>query len=98
MNELSGIQCPTLFCGGQTIVADSRPTGKHGSAIRRRRKCTRCLTRFTTFEVKESALADSEHVFEAASSFRKLRKLNFEDWELVNELIDRLHKDSSDGN
>ncbi len=42
------MRCP--FCGNQdTQVKDSRPT-EDNSAIRRRRQCTNCGARFTTFE------------------------------------------------
>ncbi len=42
------MRCP--FCGfTDTQVKDSRPT-EDGSAIRRRRVCTECNGRFTTFE------------------------------------------------
>lgn len=42
------MRCP--FCGNEdTQVKDSRPTDDH-SAIRRRRQCTNCGARFTTFE------------------------------------------------
>ena len=42
------MHCP--FCGAEdTQVKDSRPT-EEGSAIRRRRACTGCGARFTTFE------------------------------------------------
>jgi transcriptional repressor NrdR len=42
------MRCP--FCGAEdTQVKDSRPT-EEGAAIRRRRACTNCGARFTTFE------------------------------------------------
>jgi len=42
------MRCP--FCGAEdTQVKDSRPT-EEGAAIRRRRACTGCGARFTTFE------------------------------------------------
>ena len=42
------MRCP--FCGNEdTQVKDSRPTDDN-SAIRRRRQCTNCGARFTTFE------------------------------------------------
>jgi transcriptional repressor NrdR len=42
------MKCP--FCGSEdTQVKDSRPA-EDGSAIRRRRHCTNCGARFTTFE------------------------------------------------
>lgn len=42
------MRCP--FCGAEdTQVKDSRPT-EEGAAIRRRRSCTNCGARFTTFE------------------------------------------------
>lgn len=42
------MRCP--FCGNEdTQVKDSRPT-EDGAAIRRRRFCSACASRFTTFE------------------------------------------------
>src|SRR5919199_1602663 len=42
------MRCP--FCGNEdTQVKDSRPTDDN-AAIRRRRQCTNCGARFTTFE------------------------------------------------
>jgi len=46
------MKCP--FCGFiEDKVIDSRPTDE-GSAIRRRRECTKCSKRFTTYEKVES--------------------------------------------
>ncbi|WP_024831387.1 transcriptional regulator NrdR [Ruminiclostridium josui] len=46
------MKCP--FCGFiEDKVIDSRPTDE-GSAIRRRRECTKCNRRFTTYEKVES--------------------------------------------
>ena len=42
------MRCP--FCGStDTQVKDSRPA-EDGAAVRRRRECTRCGVRFTTYE------------------------------------------------
>lgn len=44
--------CP--FCGNDNDrVIDSRPTDE-GTSIRRRRECTKCLKRYTTYEKVES--------------------------------------------
>ena len=46
------MKCP--YCGYiEDKVIDSRPTDE-GSAIRRRRECSKCLKRFTTYEKVES--------------------------------------------
>ncbi len=46
------MKCP--FCGFEdSRVIDSRPTDE-GSRIRRRRECTSCGKRFTTYEIVES--------------------------------------------
>jgi len=46
------MKCP--YCGFvEDKVIDSRPTDE-GSAIRRRRECSSCLNRFTTYEKVES--------------------------------------------
>ncbi len=37
-------------CGGETYVADSRPTTDN--SLRRRRICSSCARRFTTYEVE----------------------------------------------
>lgn len=41
------------ICGGPTTVLDSRPSS---SGIRRRRRCKRCDSRWTTYERKEEAV------------------------------------------
>jgi transcriptional repressor NrdR len=48
------MHCPLCDCS-DTRVIDSRPT-EGGSAIRRRRECTECGYRFTTYERREAAL------------------------------------------
>ncbi len=46
------MKCP--YCGHtDSRVVDSRPTDE-GERIRRRRECTKCLKRFTTYEVIEN--------------------------------------------
>lgn len=46
------MKCP--FCGfEESKVIDSRPTDE-GERIRRRRECTKCAKRFTTYEVIEN--------------------------------------------
>jgi transcriptional repressor NrdR len=46
------MQCP--FCGNdEDRVIDSRPT-RNGKAIRRRRECTGCSRRYTTYEAPEN--------------------------------------------
>ena len=46
------MKCP--YCGFfEDRVIDSRPTDE-GSSIRRRRECSKCLKRFTTYEKVES--------------------------------------------
>ena len=46
------MKCP--FCGyEESKVIDSRPTDE-GERIRRRRECTKCAKRFTTYEIIES--------------------------------------------
>ena len=46
------MKCP--FCGcDESKVIDSRPTDE-GERIRRRRECTSCQKRFTTYEIIES--------------------------------------------
>ena len=56
------MRCP--FCGTEdTQVKDSRPT-EEGAAIRRRRSCTVCGARFTTFErvqLRELTVVKSEN-------------------------------------
>lgn len=48
------MRCP--FCGAQdTKVVDSRLVGD-GDQVRRRRRCSRCDERFTTFETAELSL------------------------------------------
>lgn len=45
------MRCPFCGCDDQKVL-DSRPA-REGEAIRRRRECTRCGRRFTTFEEPE---------------------------------------------
>ena len=46
------MKCP--YCGHmEDKVIDSRPT-EEGSAIRRRRECIKCNSRFTTYEKVET--------------------------------------------
>ena len=46
------MKCP--YCGhDDDRVIDSRPTDE-GTSIRRRRECTQCLKRYTTYEKVES--------------------------------------------
>ena len=46
------MKCP--FCGNdEDKVVDSRPTDE-GLSIRRRRECTKCGSRFTTYEKVET--------------------------------------------
>lgn len=46
------MRCP--FCGfEESKVIDSRPTDE-GERIRRRRECTQCAKRFTTYEIVEN--------------------------------------------
>jgi len=45
------VECP--FCGAEdTRVVDSRPA-EGGAAVRRRRECSECGNRFTTYERRE---------------------------------------------
>lgn len=46
-SSLLGLVCPR--CGGRCFVVDSSSVAK-GAAIRRRRQCTDCRERVTTFE------------------------------------------------
>lgn len=48
------MRCPE--CKGDAQVADSRRT-KGGAAVRRRRECTACGFKFTTYEVVDSSLS-----------------------------------------
>src|SRR5690606_20782491 len=47
LGTLVEMQCPT--CNGDTRVLESR-AAEGGAAVRRRRECTECGRRFTTFE------------------------------------------------
>ena len=46
------MRCPFCSCEDSKVI-DSRPTDE-GERIRRRRECTSCQKRFTTYEVIES--------------------------------------------
>jgi len=43
------MQCPSCHAPADTVVTDSR-ANPAGTAIRRRRECQTCHTRFTTYE------------------------------------------------
>ena len=47
------MKCPYCFYFDSKVI-DSRPTDE-GARIRRRRECLKCLKRFTTYEVVETA-------------------------------------------
>lgn len=47
------MRCPRCGCEESKVI-DSRPSDNH-VAIRRRRECTRCGTRFTTYERREES-------------------------------------------
>ena len=47
----SNMRCPKCGCEESKVI-DSRPSENH-EAIRRRRECVRCSTRFTTYERRE---------------------------------------------
>ncbi len=71
------MRCP--FCGHEdSQVKDSRPS-EDGSAIRRRRECTKCDARFTTFErvqLRELTVVkadNSRQPFERDKLLRSLR-------------------------
>jgi transcriptional repressor NrdR len=70
------MRCP--FCGNEdTQVKDSRPT-EDNSAIRRRRQCTNCGARFTTFErvqLRELTVVKSTGKREAFDRDKLLRSM-----------------------
>jgi transcriptional repressor NrdR len=70
------MRCP--FCGNEdTQVKDSRPT-EDNSAIRRRRQCTNCGARFTTFErvqLRELTVVKSNGKREAFDRDKLLRSM-----------------------
>ena len=70
------MRCP--FCGNDdTQVKDSRPT-EDNSAIRRRRQCTNCAARFTTFErvqLRELTVIKSDGQREAFDREKLLRSM-----------------------
>ena len=71
------MRCP--FCGSvDTRVVDSR-AAREGRSIRRRRRCSRCDERFTTYEVVEETMIDvvkkdgSTEPFDREKLLRSLR-------------------------
>ena len=94
------MKCP--FCGGsETEVLESRVV-EDGKAIRRRRECSKCSKRFTTFEkVKDVVLwvlkkdgrrepFDKEKVKKGI--LRALEKRSVS-WDLVNEVVDDIERE-----
>ncbi len=47
------MKCPTCGCSDSKVI-DSRPV-EDGNSIKRRRECTACQRRFTTYEVIEAS-------------------------------------------
>ena len=70
----SSIVCPE--CGGTTQVVDSRPNDAKDT-IRRRRVCTDCYLRFSTFEI----------TYEVYQEWEKADKF----LENMKELVEKLH-------
>ncbi len=54
------MNCPN--CGGKTYIIDTRPSEKFAHAIRRRRMCWNCRTKFTTYEVLYDTLEKTEKI------------------------------------
>ncbi len=68
------MKCP--FCGwNDSKVVDSRPT-EDGERIRRRRECTKCSKRFTTFEVVETTPIMVKKKDGAIQAFNRDKLLN----------------------
>jgi len=69
------MNCPE--CNSKkTEVLDSRPR-VFGDTIRRRRICSECDHKFTTYEIKDKYLNKLEHIEKTLKQFRKL--LYFDD-------------------
>lgn len=52
MTRTETISLPCPECGGRLETKDSRPTTfRNKPSVRRRRACTKCSARFTTFEI-----------------------------------------------
>ncbi len=68
------MKCP--FCGWtDSKVVDSRPT-EDGERIRRRRECTKCSKRFTTFEIVETTPIMVKKKDGAIQAFNRDKLLN----------------------
>ncbi len=72
------MKCPFCSCEDSKVI-DSRPTDE-GERIRRRRECTECAKRFTTYEIIESVpiiVVKKDHsreVFDRDKVFRGMLK------------------------
>lgn len=72
------MKCPFCSCEDSKVI-DSRPTDE-GERIRRRRECTECAKRFTTYEIIESVPVivvkkdHSREVFDRDKVFRGMLK------------------------
>ncbi len=72
------MKCPFCSCEDSKVI-DSRPTDE-GERIRRRRECTECAKRFTTYEIIESVPIivikkdHSREVFDRDKVFRGMLK------------------------
>ena len=90
------ICCPT--CGNEkSKTIDSRPVGK---TVRRRRRCPRCETRWTTFEIA-MPMDDEKLVTNATKIFSEIMRLNrsarFTAYEVIRGLIARQDLDGIKG-
>lgn len=67
------MQC--IYCGGETLVADSRP---HKTTVRRRRRCTQCARIFLTDEMAAQAAPIQTDKLERHLKAMKLRMAQLE--------------------
>lgn len=80
----AGITCPE--CGhGDTVVRDSRPIA---NALRRRRYCGRCGTRFTTHEMPQGEETATEVNARIAMLARRIDALNQSDRLTVMRIVE----------
>lgn len=86
-----GLKCPKCGNEEKLDVKDSRPaTGM----IRRRRRCSHCEFRFTTYEMAFYGVVSVQKFKQLVSLDGRLGKLSMEEIRAINWMVERLGRDS----
>ena len=81
--DANGLRC--FVCGSQYLaVKDSRASR---NAVRRRRRCIGCGTKFTTFEIMSPTQADTHRLFAALDFYEAMNALPLAQREAVMAMV-----------